>query len=71
MLSGTTLSYYKAQNDAVPKGEIDLKTGRGVRPKAHCNGLEWPSAAKASLSFGVSTEARTYYLYGTNKEDVK
>ena len=69
-MSGSTLSYYKAQNDAKPKGEIDLKTGRGVRTKNNCNGLEWPSAAKTSLSFGVATKSRTYYMYGTDKEDV-
>lgn len=68
VLKGSTLSYYNAPNER-PKGEIDLKTGRGVRPKSKCT-LEWPSAAKANLCFGVATDSRTYYVYGTDKTDV-
>lgn len=71
MLKGTTLCYYKAKDEATPKGQIDLTSGRGVRNKKHCSGLEWPKEAKAALSFGVATESRTYYLYGTDKEDVR
>ncbi|KAL5481861.1 hypothetical protein EMCRGX_G022121 [Ephydatia muelleri] len=69
VLKGSTLSYYNAPNEQQAKGEIDLKTGRGVRPKSKCT-LEWPSAAKANLCFGVATDSRTYYIYGTDKADV-
>ena len=70
-MKGTTLFYYKTEDESTPKGHIDLTTGRGVRSKKHCSGLEWPKDAKAAVSFGVATETRTYYLYGTSKEDVR
>ena len=71
-LKGTNLSYYKTKDDASPKGEIDLKTGRGVRNKKHCSSeLDWPQEAKAALSFGLATKSRTYYLYGSDKAEIQ
>lgn len=52
------------------RGTIDLTAGRGVRKRQHCS-LEWPKEAKNGLSFGLSTERRTYYLYGTDKEEIR
>ena len=71
VLNGTTLTYYKQQGDQECKGVIDLTTGRGVRRKDFCQLEEWPKQAKPSLAFGVATESRTYYLYGTEKAEVK
>lgn len=72
VLKGTTLFYYKAKADANPKGEIDLKTGRGVRNKNHCSAnLEWPQDAKPAVSFGLATKSRTYYMYGSDKVEVR
>ena len=74
MLQGTTLSYYKKEGDKTPKGVIDLTKGRGVRPKMLVNGLtkeEWPAKATEDLAFGVAVEGRTYYMYGSEAEDVR
>ena len=71
VLRGTTLTYYKQEGDPESKGFVDLTTGRGVRTKDHCQLEEWPKQVKASLAFGVATESRTYYLYGTDKAEVK
>lgn len=49
----------------MPKGSIDLTTGRGVRTKKQCTSVEvWPKDAKDNLTFGLAVENRTYYLYG-------
>lgn len=69
MLSGTTVQYFVNKGDAVARGQIDLTAGRGVRKRKQCS-LEWPKEAKNGLCFGLSTEDRTYYLYGTDKGDV-
>ena len=69
VLSGTTVQYYVNKGDAVAKGQIDLSAGRGVRKRHQCS-LEWPKDAKNGLCFGLSTEGRTYYLYGTDKSDI-
>ncbi len=55
---------------SVPRGTINLTEGRGVRRRQHCD-LEWPSDAKSGLGFGLATENRTYYFYGTDKEVVR
>ena len=70
VLTGTTVRYYVNEGDAAARGEIDLATGRGVRQRHHCS-LEWPKEAKEGISFGLSTEGRTFYLYGTDKEDIE
>ena len=44
--------------------------GRGIRVKDQCE-LEWPKSAKPGFSFGISTEERTFYVYGNNQEAVK
>ena len=69
-LTENSLSYYKKEGDQVPKRRIDLSTGRGVRTSEQCN-LEWPKSAKASLSFGLATDERTFYIYGDNEATVK
>ena len=71
VLCGTTLTYYAREEDTESKGVVDLTTGRGVRTKDQCTLEDWPKEAKASLTFGVATESRTYYLYGTDKEEVR
>ena len=74
MLQGTTLSYYKKEGDKTPQGVIDLAKGRGVRPKMLVKGLtkeEWPAKATEDLAFGLAVEGRTYYIYGSNAEDVR
>ena len=65
------MSYFKSEGVADPKGVIDLTTGRGVRNKKHCPDMEWPPEAKMNLSFGIATEARTYFVFGTDKEKVQ
>ena len=70
VLSENSLSYYKKEGDPTPKRSIDLATGRGVRTRDQCD-LEWPKAAKPGLSFGLATEARTFYIYGDNQATVK
>ena len=70
VLKGTRLLYYKEKDDPQSKGEIDLTTGLGVRDKSYCHVGEWPDSAQYYLAFGVATESRTYFLYGTDKKDV-
>lgn len=70
VLYETFLSYYAKQGDSAPKGNIDLTMGRGVRVRDRCE-LEWPKSAKACFSFGISTEERTFYVYGDNQAAVK
>ena len=70
MLTESSLSYYKKEDDPTPKRSIDLATGRGVRTSEQCD-LEWPKSAKPTLSFGVATDARTFYIYGDNEATVK
>ena len=70
MLSENTLNYYKKEGDPAPKRSIDLSTGRGVRMSEQCD-LEWPKSAKPSLSFGVATDTRTFYIYGDDEATVK
>ena len=70
VLSESTLNYYKKEGDPIPKRSIDLSTGRGVRTSEQCD-LEWPKSAKPALSFGVATDARTFYIYGDNEATVK
>ena len=70
VLKENTLSYYVNEGDVIPKGKIDLSTGRGVRIRQHCQ-LEWPSEAKPGLSFGLATESRTFYLYGNDKAAIR
>ena len=56
----------------VPRGTIDLTTGRGVRSKIQCKSVEqWPKDAKDSVTFGLSVESRTYFLYGFDVEEVR
>ena len=74
VLQGTTLSYYKKEADKTPQGVIDLAKGRGVRPKMLVKGLtneEWPAKATEDLAFGLAVEGRTYYIYGSDTEDVR
>jgi hypothetical protein len=71
VLKGTTLSYYKNEGDPQPKGSIDLTTGRGVRAKKETQDLEWPKEAKANVSFGIAVEGRTYYVYGTDPNEIQ
>ena len=70
VLSDSSLTYYKKEGDTTPKRRIDLTTGRGVRTSEQCN-VEWPKSAKPSLSFGVATEERTFYIYGDDETTVK
>ena len=70
VLSERTLNYYKKEDDPTPKRSIDLSTGRGVRTREQC-ALEWPKSAKPAQSFGVATDARTFYIYGDDKATVK
>ena len=70
VLKGSRLIYYKEKDDPQPKDEIDLTTGRGVREQCYCHNIEWPWHTKYNLTFGVATEARTYYLIGEDKTDV-
>ena len=70
-LKGTKLIYYKSEGDLVPRGEIDLTEGRGMRSKKCTTGLEWPNDAKPNVTFGIAIEGRTYYMYGTNPAEVK
>ena len=71
VLKGTTLTYSVKEDDAEPKGVIDLTKGRGVRAKNQTQGLEWPDEAKNSVAFGLAIEGRTYYLFGTDVQEVK
>ena len=71
VLSGTTLTYYAQEGDTENKGVVDLTTGRGLRTKDNCALEDWPKEAKPSLTFGVATESRTYYFYGSDKTEVK
>ena len=64
------MEYYTNEGDTAARGTIDLAEGRGVRQREHCS-LEWPKDAKNGLCFGLSTEARTYYIYGTSEADVQ
>ena len=70
-MKSDTLLYYCKEDDPEPKGIIDLTEGRGVRNKNKTHGLEWPDEAKDKLSFGLAIEGRTFYLYGTDPEDIK
>ena len=58
------------EGDASAKGIISLAEARGVRVRQHCT-VEWHKDAKSGLSFGLSTEGRTYYLYGTDREEIR
>ncbi len=72
ILVDSSLSYYKKQDDVISKGTIDLTTGRGIRSKEQCASVEvWPKEAKDNVTFGLSVESRTYFLYGNDKDDVK
>ena len=64
------MQYFANKGDAVARGVIDLTAGRGVRQKHHCT-LEWPKDAKKGVCFGLSTEGRTFYLYGPDKDDIE
>lgn len=70
VLKGTSIQYFVNQGDAVARGNIDLTKARGVRKRNHC-ALDWPKDAKNGLCFGISTEERTYYLYGTDKTEIE
>lgn len=70
VFEGTTLQYFVNKGDAVARGNIDLSSGRGVRKRFQCS-LEWPKEAKNGLCFGLATEGRTYYLYGTDKTEIE
>ena len=72
VLCDSSLCYYKKESDTNPKGTIDLATGRGVRTKKQCVAVEdWPKDAKKEVTFGLSVESRTYYLYGSEKENIE
>ena len=66
----SSVQYFINKGDVVARGTIDLSQGRGVRKRHQCS-LEWPKEAKNDLSFGLSTEGRTYYLYGTDKTEIQ
>lgn len=70
VLKESSLQYYQNEGDATPKGSIDLTKGLGVRDRNCCQ-LEWPNEAKPGISFGVATESRTYYMYGSEKAAVR
>lgn len=61
------LHYYKNEEIAEAKGVIDLKTGLGVRKQSQCGDMQWPKEARSDVSFGIATESRTFYLYGSDK----
>ena len=67
VLRGEVVQYYKLQSDVdhkKPRGAIDLTKGVGVRKRRHCHDdIVWPDAATEEGSFGVATEARTWYIY--------
>lgn len=71
VLKGTTLNYYKKQEDTTPKGSIDLQTGRGIRTMKYTQGIEWPDEVKANYAFAIALESRTYYCYGKSSKEVQ
>lgn len=73
-LKGTKLLYTKQEGDnlAKPEGEVDLTSARGVRSKEECaKTVQWPDDIKEEQCFGVAVETGTYYLIGTDEENVK
>ena len=70
VFKGSSLQYFVNEGDTVAKGNIDLVAGLGVRKRNQCS-LEWPKDAKNGLCFGLATENRTYYLYGTDKTEIE
>lgn len=71
ILCEDTLSYYSKHDDDVPKNSIDLSTGWGVREPQDCKLSNWPKEAAAGCAFGIATEERTFYLYGSSANDVR
>lgn len=70
VLRKNCLEYYKEEKDEVPKGTIDLTTGRGVRTRDQCV-LEWPEKAKPGRCFGLAVKNRTFYFYGDDRGAVE
>ena len=70
VFKGSSLQYFANKGDTVAKGNIDLGEGLGIRKRNQCS-LEWPKDAKNGLCFGLATENRTYYLYGTDKTEIE
>ena len=62
--------YYKNEDAVKAKGVVDLKTGQGVRTMAHCE-VQWPAGVGASTCFRLATEARTYYLYSSDDDEIR
>ena len=72
VLEDSLLSYYTKEGEQAPKGTIDLSTGRGVRTKEQCKSVEqWPKEATDHTTFGLATDKRTYFIYGTDKAVIK
>ena len=70
VLRGNNVEYFVNEGDAAARGNIDLSLARGVRKRSQC-ALEWPKDAKNGLCFGLATENRTFYLYGTDKKEIE
>ena len=67
-LNANTLKYCISdhEGDLESRREIDLTEGKRIRQKK-CTGV----FTKPDVFFGIIVEGRTYYMYGTDEEELK